>query len=281
MDQIVIVDTGSTDGTIEKLREDYGITPIFDTLEDKPCQCKSMARNSAFLQLKTDWILTLDADECLNEKALKRFIQTEHKTEISGYFGRWTNHIEDLPSFEDYKLFVFRNGLIMRGLVHDNIQVGMREHHLKAQWSEDLIVDHFPEMGKLEDKALTYKKRLHCALEQDSGWLRYHWFLGYMLYQEGDWNQAIKHLKRAFTADSKLFPVESLNSGMVLTELYARMGSYHSAEQTLKLAIALYNEFEDDFEVIINTRMKPWMDDALVQLKQGQIECLKSYRFAR
>ncbi len=281
LDQIVILDTGSSDGTIERLQEVYGITPLRDTLEDKPCLNKASVRNRGFSLLKTDWILTLDADERIEPSALNQFNKIDHPENISGYFGQWTNHIEGQPSFEDYKLFIFRNGLNMSGLIHENIQTAIRQNNLQAQWLNDLTVNHFPETCKLKDKATLYKQRLYCALEQEPDWYRYHWFLGYMLYQEGDWEQSRLHLNQAFNSPSTLFPVESINSGMVLTEIYAQLGLRQQTEQTVQQCLRIYQQYSDDFEVQINTRMKPWLENTSMLLEQDELTRIKAYRFAR
>jgi len=163
----------------------------------------------------------------------------------------------------------------------ENIQTAIRQNNLQAQWLNDLTVNHFPETCKLKDKATLYKQRLYCALEQEPEWYRYHWFLGYMLYQEGDWEQSRQHLNQAFNSPSTLFPVETINSGMVLTEIYAQLGLRQQTEQAVQQCFRIYQQFSDDFEVQINTRMKPWLENTSMLLEQDELTRIKAYRFAR
>jgi len=60
LDDIVIVDTGSTDGTIELIREKY---PHIRLYEDPWRGSFSYSRNVAISHVKTNWLLIIDADE--------------------------------------------------------------------------------------------------------------------------------------------------------------------------------------------------------------------------
>ncbi len=280
-DQVIIVDTGSTDGTIELLKERFGINPLIDVLQDKRCLCKADVRNKAFSEVKTDWILTLDADERLDSNSLEKFKKMKHEKNTFGYFGKWINHIEGSDSFEDYKLFLFRKGLQKRGLIHENIQVGIRNEGLHAEWLDGFHVEHFPETKKMLDKTILYKKRLVCALKLEPEWSRYHWFLGYMHFQAHEWDKAIMHLSKSFYTDSKLFPVERLNSGMVLIEIFSKKAYNKEASEIVQRSFEFYNEVQNDFEVIVNKNIKLWLEHASILLENKQTEQIVAYRFAR
>ena len=62
LEQLVIVDTGSTDRSVEILRE-YGVNPLFHEWQRDFAE----AKNFAVSQAKTDWVLVLDADEFIRE----------------------------------------------------------------------------------------------------------------------------------------------------------------------------------------------------------------------
>ncbi len=281
VDQIVIIDNGSTDGTLELLQKQYGITPLSGILEEEYCFCLSDLRNRAFEEVETDWILTLDADERLDPKSLQHFHSLSHEPETKGYFGSWINYINDAPPFEDYKLFLFKKGFKKRGLIHENVQIDIRECGYKAKWLDDFKVEHYPETKKLPMKTVLYKQQLKCALKREPDWIRYHWFLGYMYFQEKKLCEAIKHLTDALQLDSELMPVECLNSAMVLTCIYAEQGLKEETIATLNTGLELYDRFKYDFEVIINNRMKPWLDSSLSFAHEGELNKIIVYRFAR
>ena len=76
-DEIIIVDTGSTDGTIEIAKRNGAKVYNFAWKENF-----SAARNFAIQQAAGDWILNLDADhllDCGNKSLLKKqLLETEH-----------------------------------------------------------------------------------------------------------------------------------------------------------------------------------------------------------
>ena len=76
-DEIVVVDTGSTDNTINIL-ENANITPYHFTW----CNDFAAAKNYAIQQATGDWIVFLDADEYFDASSVKRF-----RTEMTRYHG--------------------------------------------------------------------------------------------------------------------------------------------------------------------------------------------------
>jgi glycosyltransferase involved in cell wall biosynthesis len=109
-DEIVVVDSHSTDGTVEIARS-YG-AKVFD--ED--FKGHGGQKNSAIDKCSSDWILLLDADEVLSpalQESLRAML--EGQPEFDAYwvnrsnqiFGRWMRHGGYYP---DRKLRVFRRG---------------------------------------------------------------------------------------------------------------------------------------------------------------------------
>lgn len=74
-DEIIVVDTGSTDNTIDIL-ENAGITPYHFTW----CNDFAAAKNYAIQQAAGDWIVFLDADEYFDASSVQRF-----RTEMTRY----------------------------------------------------------------------------------------------------------------------------------------------------------------------------------------------------
>lgn len=74
-DEIIVVDTGSTDNTIDIL-ENAGITPYHFTW----CNDFAAAKNYAIQQATGDWIVFLDADEYFDASSVQRF-----RTEMTRY----------------------------------------------------------------------------------------------------------------------------------------------------------------------------------------------------
>lgn len=74
-DEIIVVDTGSTDNTLNILKN-AGITPYHFTW----CNDFSSAKNYTIQQATGDWIVFLDADEYFDASSVKRF-----RTEMTRY----------------------------------------------------------------------------------------------------------------------------------------------------------------------------------------------------
>ena len=281
VDQAVIIDTGSTDGTLQLLAGRYGIVPMSGSLDAEPCFGKSNLRNRMFAMAETSWILALDADERLDTGALQAFERRQHDPSVAGYFGAWLNHPEGEPDLEDYMLFLFRKGFSARGLVHENVQRDVRGHGERAYWLDGLVVNHYPEAAKMPAKFDLYRRRLECAIRADPSWMRYYWFSGYMEFQRGRLADAIGHLSLVAGSQSCDFPVECLNSHMVLAEIHARSARTREAISSIESALAFYDRVCGDFEVQVNFRMKPWLERALAACRAGDLQAVRAYRFAR
>jgi glycosyltransferase involved in cell wall biosynthesis len=280
IDEILVVDTGSSDGTPDLLKERFGITVLHDRLHDERCLTKIDVRNRVIAAARTSWILSLDADEVIAPEAIRAFRNAPATADVAGYFGLWRNHLTGAPAFDDYKCFLFRSDRRMRGLVHENAQSDMRAAGLEAHWLPELTVSHYPAPDRHQYKTELYERRLRCALRLEPGWHRYDWFLGYMLFQQGRMDEAAAHLERAWASGNPLFPVERLNSAMVLTDIRSLAGQTEPALALVSAAYAEWHMLADDFEVRINHRLGPWFAAAQAALEAGDPPP-KAYRFAR
>jgi len=109
-DELILVDSGSTDGTIEIAKE-FGAK-----VHSEPWKGYGPQMNSAIDKCTGEWVFSLDADEVLTPE-LQASIQTllAGKPEFDAYwvprrnriFGRWMRFGGQYP---DYKLRLFRQG---------------------------------------------------------------------------------------------------------------------------------------------------------------------------
>lgn len=279
-DEVVVLDTGSTDRTKEIVREQFNIQPVETRLNEKRCHCHSDVRNHGFELLTTPWIMNLDADERISRHDLKRVLAQPDDPNIAGYFLPWMTYKEDQSVIEDYKLSVFRKGINKCGLVHGNMQYCIRKLGLKAAWLEGVALNHYPEARKDVFKSRFYLDRLYCALEAEPHWYRYYWFLGYTFFRRGDYGLAEKYLKAAAYSHSEDFPVECLNSKMVLVEIYARLARREELHKLLQDAMSFYSRVASDFEVRVNFRMRPWLERASRACQQNTLDPIRVYGFA-
>lgn len=125
VDEIIIVDTGSTDQTL-KIAEQYNAKIFFYKWNDNFAE----ARNFAIRQANSEWILYLDADEYINPNSL---LNLKHisKTKINkAYYCRILNINEETnrPSIMLYpRLFPNIKNIKFIGAVHEQIESSLIE----------------------------------------------------------------------------------------------------------------------------------------------------------
>jgi glycosyltransferase involved in cell wall biosynthesis len=122
--ELVVVDTGSTDGT-QLIAAEYGARVIaFDFTRVNFAE----ARNAAIEHAACPWILMLDADERLAPGAAAGIEPLIAKNENAGYFLERHNHASDsAASNKDYvvRLFPNRAGYRYRGRVHETVDASI------------------------------------------------------------------------------------------------------------------------------------------------------------
>jgi|GEM_PF-1497066 len=278
--EVIVFDTGSTDGTVELLKDRFNIDALPRTISRELCNSVAPVRNEGYGLLKTPWVLCLDADERIARDDLKKIIEWPNDNGPGGYFSAWVTVLPNGYVIEDYKLGLFRKGFEKRGLVHENAQPSLREAGATAEWTDAFEILHKPEKPKLAVKNEYYSWRLDQAIEMDPKWIRYYWFRGILHERMGDSALARKDFIRAFGSRSKQFPVECLNAGMALAGQLAREGDREGALNVTRDAFAFHDEMAGDFEVTVNFRLKPWFERTLAHLEDGNLDHVVPYDFA-
>lgn len=262
VDEILIADTGSTDGTSELLQHKYQINAVHIPLLESDCFSLSNARNQLIQRARNEWILTLDADEVIQMQAPEQLGMLLNRSDIAGYFGNWINDPGAPTQFEDYKLFLFRRSLRMRGLIHANATVDLRMKRQHAQWQDCFSVVH----NKARETRLTaqhlYRQRLHKAIQLQPDWIRYQWFLGYSYTLTEDWAPAQEHLTAALFADSNLFPIEQMNAGATLAHICLMQGNQAQFNLSLERLNALLIQHRHDSEMHDHQACIAWINCA-------------------
>jgi glycosyltransferase involved in cell wall biosynthesis len=127
-DELIVVDTGSTDRTAA-IAAEYGaeVVPFDFTIVDF-----AAARNCAITRARGGWILMLDADETLDPAGLPAVRQLAAEDRHAGYFLERFNR-SGAPStaqeqpFTDFvvRLFPKRPGVRYRGRVHETVDASI------------------------------------------------------------------------------------------------------------------------------------------------------------
>lgn len=277
-DDIVVVDDASTDGMPEILATQLQIKPVRVDSADFPCMGE--IRNLARSRTRHPWVLKLDADERLSRTQAQRLLALPDDPGCAGFFCAWRTFANGAV-IEDYKLPLARRDCIETGVAHENLQQDMRRRGLAARWLPDVELLHYPDPALAPHKTATRRLRSVASWQREPGWYRHHWFLGYMEYQQGDYAGARQHLGTVLDVQPLDFPVECLNSCMVLAEMAARDGDAPATARVLQAALRFHARVADDFEVAVNFRIKPWLEQAQRDVLAGNLPAVRAYQFAR
>src|SRR4051794_11527891 len=203
VDEIVIVDTGSTDKTIEIARS-FGAKVI----ETEWTGDFSAARNISFDAATGDWMMFLDADEVMMEGEGARLRELTGRTWREAFFLVECNHtgdIDDGTSVHHNALRVFRNRPQYRfeGRIHEQIA-----HHLPGFLPEriettDVRMEHFGYLGVVRDEKDKSRRNLELLERQleESGESPFlHFNLGSEYGALGENERALEHFSKAWDA---------------------------------------------------------------------------------
>lgn len=273
--EVEIIDIGSTDDTVALLAQRYGVQASQGELDEKRGYSLCDLRNQGFDNLQTPWILCLDADERIDREELQGFLK--HDGDAEGYFTPWHTFSGDIQ-IEDYKLSLFKRGYQKLGLVHDNMQASFRQHKATADWYPDLTIKHYPPINRSMSKHQYYERRLHYAIDKQKHWVRYHWFLGYRQFKQDDHRFAAQNLQSCLESESLFFPVEVLNSAMVLLEIYSLIGDFKECLKILRKGMTFYRAVQHDFEVKINNH-REWFDQCKANLDQRKMVIAPTFAY--
>ena len=278
-DEFIVVDTGSTDKTIEVLKADYGARLVELKSENNDPFMITHARNVAISEACSEWVLVLDADESISRSDILKLRKEIERGEQSAYFLVWRNR-RNGTIFDDYKLVAFRrdSGMLFEGMVHCNTQRSARRLNVRTGFLTDVVIDHSLDGSKTSRECRMKRLERYIALEPEN-W-RYQWFLGYTYFQNDDFDKAVPLLRDTCNAMSEVFPVECLNAHFVLTDLNARKGIHEKCFRIMKQAKMFYDQVCGDFEVRVNYQMKDWIDDTRTLIDNHELEKVKSYEFA-
>ncbi len=151
VDEIVIVDTGSTDATVEIARS-FGARVLFHEWTGSFAQ----ARNVSFDAAKGDWLLCLDADEVLVEEDAPLLRSLTGRIWREAFYLSETNYtgdLEDGTAVTHNALRVFRNRPEYRfeGRLHEQIAHCLPGYLPERIEASGVRIEHYGYLGAVRD----------------------------------------------------------------------------------------------------------------------------------
>ncbi|MSU63938.1 MAG: glycosyltransferase [Pedosphaera sp.] len=235
--QIVVVDTGSTDRTIEIAREHGAEVHTFDWCDDF-----GAARNAALAHATGDWVLSLDADEELSAESRKAILKDIHNAGVIAYRlpivdeGREADGCHFVP-----RLFRNAPGVHFAGRVHEH-PFGSLET-LRRPWGLDnrlgtarlLHHGYQSDVTLSRDKIARNRRLLELAVTESPDDPNLLMNLGLELVRSGDVTLGIERYRSAFDVLSTMPPpdVSPELREALLTQLSTHLLGQHRAHEVV------------------------------------------------
>nr|WP_249435830.1 glycosyltransferase family 2 protein [Paenibacillus sp. Marseille-Q4541] len=143
VDEIIVVDTGSTDRTVQ-LAEQYGASVVHFTW----CDDFAAARNAGLQAATGDWILFLDADERIDEQGARELPVWAQQEGVEGLFLQIRNYTGDgsqgVTINPVLRMFRRRLEYQFQGRIHEQIAESIVSHNTEAHFHmTDVIIHHY------------------------------------------------------------------------------------------------------------------------------------------
>jgi glycosyltransferase involved in cell wall biosynthesis len=274
VDEIIVVDSNSTDKTLEILKEFGTKIKIFNYKVDST-HFRKDARNFCLRKARNNWILVLDSDEILDKDFPHKIRKISNLNDRDGYFMPWYTYSDGKLLTKDYKLAFFKNSrkIFYKSSIHENPTISVRLMKGNCGWL-DSIIRHYPGRTKLIQERKKYLKRLILETKKHPRNIRAFWFLGYHYFREED-EKSIKALMKAVNSKSKLYPVEILNSNMLLSQIYIEKKQFNKAIKRLYRSLFILKQYKNDFEIKINFHAKNWITDCIEKIEKDNTNKIK------
>jgi len=196
-DQMLVLDTGSTDRTVEIAREMGAEVHCFEW-----CNDFAAARNASIAPATGDWILWIDADERLNPVSLRylKNLSFEKKPLIGQVqINNKSNDDADVHISTAFRLFRNGQGIYFYGMIHEQLTARRKQQikmlrttvqidHLGYALEEDIS------RGKLERNGLLLERQV--KNEPENAYAHFTLGQNYNLLKEP--GRAVHHFEKAY-----------------------------------------------------------------------------------
>jgi glycosyltransferase involved in cell wall biosynthesis len=241
--QIIVVDTGSTDNTVELVKT-YGAEIYqYEWKNDF-----SAAKNFALAKAKGEWIIFLDADE---------YISAETAANVPGIIKQYgklcdgfITHMSNIDIDDDNKLIdaffvtrIFRRDpdLCFAGTVHEYLMHRKRKNRwYKIERSELELLHTGYSSGRIRSKCERNLKILHKQLAADPNDVDLYRYLADAYYGTEDYDQAIIYARQDLATGRKEISYASRSYRVLLNSLQRQGADFASQEEVIQESIKAF-----------------------------------------
>ncbi len=201
VDQMVVVDTGSRDGTVSVAREAGALVVSYEWQDDF-----AAARNVALDHVETDWVLVLDADEQVARtsgpvirRAITNPLVDGFLLDILNFAGEVT--ISGGVTHANVRLFRRLPGVRYEGALHEQVGPSLLRAGGCVRPLPGAVILHYGYLGAAVEGYDKKRRNLEIAKRQareDPHDPFVHFNLAVEYMRQRDRSRAIKHFQRAF-----------------------------------------------------------------------------------
>lgn len=238
-DEVIVVDTGSTDNTVQLLR-DAGIT-VHEHPQTREEFDFALARNTALSYVTTDWAFSLDFNENVDEFVPDGFDPIESEFTVFKHL-RFDDNGEDEPkqSFEVHNRFHRTKNYKWVNAVHE-MPVFVSTDEYKEESSVETTIKITKRLQRSLDKELFYLSICEREYEKDPTNEFYIWFIFNHYFSVNNFQKALE-FGQEFLNNSKPYfnPFRCevfMRSSMILLQLQEIQGavnySFHALSESM------------------------------------------------
>lgn len=204
VDEMIIIDTGSTDDTI-KIAKEYD-TKIFFYEWDNSF---SNARNYSLSKASKDWILIMDADDELRSEDKYKVIKliNDENNKLNAYFGETLSYSGDSSDYNIYSNLNIRfikngKGYKFSGDIHEQIIPGSEDAKKQVFLGiADIKFYHYGYLNKTVNEKNKRKRNMDIIEKilkenPDDTFMLYN--MGVEYSAKGEYTEALNYLKKAY-----------------------------------------------------------------------------------
>lgn len=233
-DLVVVTDTGSTDGTVEKLRSRGAIVYVHEV---KPWRF-DVARNISLDNVPEDVDICVctDLDEVFKKgwrEKLEKVWDKDVKT--ARYLYNWSLHEDGTPDVQfTYFKAHSRHDYRWKCPIHEYLAYTGNEPQ-KVVFVEGMVLNHYPDQGKSRG---SYLPLLEMAVQEEPENDRMNYYLGREYMYAARWNDCINTLKGYLKLKSAVWAEERCAAMRWIAVSYHRLGDHMESYRWYMKAIA-------------------------------------------
>jgi tetratricopeptide (TPR) repeat protein len=257
VDEMVVVDTGSSDDTVAIARARGAAVSVFPWIGDF-----SAARNASLAQVTGDWVLVLDADEALDPVDFPLIRQALAQERVSGFQLLIRNYLPDgnrlamdapakanpggytegaafahCGDSRNLRLFRRLPGMAFQGRLHELMEPYFQEHGL-AIATLDAVIHHYGQTlaARVEDKKPRYLALAQQDVAERPGVLEAHYNLVMQAMAAEAWPAAIEAVEQLHLRFPQTLPAVTFVHALSLQNLERHGEALAAFDQLLEQA---------------------------------------------